>query len=61
MKLFKTLTPDEEVKFRAWARANYHPFSEISGVWHPSIQDECRKMNEEADFMPDEETRDSDA
>lgn len=45
MNLFRDLTPQEETTFRAWARENYKPFSDIRGVWHPVVQDECRKMN----------------
>jgi hypothetical protein len=48
MQLFRTLDPDEEAEFRAWARTNYDPLSPINGVWHPVIQDECRKINAEA-------------
>jgi hypothetical protein len=47
MKLFRELTPEEEEQFRKWARLNYEPFETISGVWHPVIQDECRRMNSE--------------
>ena len=48
MKLFKTLSESEEIIFRSWARLHYKPFEPIPGVWHPVVQDECRKMNEEA-------------
>lgn len=48
MNLFKQLSQEEEVEFRSWARDNYKPFTEISGLWHPCIQDECRVINEEA-------------
>jgi len=47
MKLFKTLSEVEEMKYRQWARNNYKPLHEIKGVWHPSVQDECVKMNSE--------------
>lgn len=47
MKLFRDLDETEERAFRQWARDNYTPFSPISGVWHPVIQDECRLINEE--------------
>ena len=50
MKLFKELTTNEEAKFRAWARKNYVVFKPINGLWHPTIQDECRKMNQEYEF-----------
>ena len=48
MKLFKDLLPEEESEFRQWARNNYVCFSNISGIWHPVVQDECRKMNDAA-------------
>lgn len=50
MKLFRDLTPEEEDSFRDWARQNYQPFSEISGVWHPVIQDEARRINEQTEL-----------
>ena len=46
--MFRRLSPDEEVEFRQWARENYNVFTDINGGWHPVVQDECRKMNEEA-------------
>jgi hypothetical protein len=53
MKMFMELSPDQEQKFRNWARENYHPFTEISGIWHPVVQDECVKMNKEnASYYP---------
>lgn len=45
--MFRFLTKEEEAKFRCWARENYTPFTEISELWHPAVQDECRKMCEE--------------
>ena len=45
--MFRFLTKDEEVTFRRWARDNYTPFTEISELWHPVVQDECRNMCEE--------------
>ena len=55
--LFRQLDEKEERKFRQWARETYIPFQPILGVWHPCVQDECRKMNEErgAFFTVDEE------
>jgi hypothetical protein len=46
--LFRTLSPEEIVAYQKWARENYVPGSEISGVWHPVIQRECVQMNEDA-------------
>ena len=51
MKLFKELTSEEEKEFREWARKNYVPFSEINGVWHPTVQDECAKINMETSIF----------
>lgn len=51
MKLFRDLTPEEEADFRKHARENYKPFTPILGVWHPVYQDECCKINKEADFQ----------
>ena len=48
MQLFRDLAPDEEQSFRQWARDNYKPFTNINGVWHPVIQDECRIINQAA-------------
>ncbi len=45
--MFRKLTQDEERDFRKWARDNYKRLDPIKGIWHPSVQDECRKMNEE--------------
>lgn len=45
--MFRFLTKDEEANFRRWARDNYTPFTEISELWHPAVQNECRKMCEE--------------
>ena len=45
--MFKQLTKQEEREYRKWAIENYEPFSEINGTWHPVVQDECRKLNQE--------------
>jgi len=45
--MFRFLTKDEEENFRLWARENYTPFTEISELWHPAVQDECRKICDE--------------
>jgi hypothetical protein len=45
--LFRALTPAEEAKFRSWARENYKPGAEIKGIWHPVVQDECVRINQE--------------
>lgn len=48
MELFRELSSEEEKEFRQWSRSNYKPFDDIRGIWHPIVQDECIKMNEEA-------------
>jgi hypothetical protein len=48
--LFRQLTEEEEKEFRQWARDNYEPYSEIKGIWHWIVQDECVKINKEYDF-----------
>lgn len=45
--MFRFLSREEEANFRLWARDNYTPFTEISELWHPVVQDECRRMCEE--------------
>ena len=45
MKLFKDLTDKEVAEFKDWARKQYKPFTEIKGIWHPVIQEECAKIN----------------
>jgi hypothetical protein len=50
MKLFRELSEEEILAFQAWARANYIPYSPIDGIWHPVIQEECVRMNKEAEL-----------
>ena len=45
--MFRELSKEEENEFREWARINYASGSEISTLWHPAVQDECNKMNQE--------------
>ena len=45
--MFRQLTKPEKEKFKLWAQANYIPHTEINPVWHPVIQAECRRINEE--------------
>jgi hypothetical protein len=45
--LFRELTETETKEFQQWARENYKPFSPIDGIWHPVVQKECAKINEE--------------
>jgi hypothetical protein len=46
--LFRSLSDEEEIPFRQWARNNYVPdFSFIEEISHPIVQDECRKIHAE--------------
>lgn len=44
--MFRSLSDEEEASFRQWARENYKKCAPISGAWHPVVQDECKKINE---------------
>ena len=58
MELFRELEDEEVEEFKVWARENYTPFSEIKGVWHPVIQQECIEINKESDVdLFDDEMR----
>lgn len=52
--MFRQLTEHEKEKFRQWARANYIPHTEINPVWHPVVQTECRRINEEIEVQSGE-------
>tara|TARA_Y100001951_G_scaffold31361_1_gene24535 strand:- start:17 stop:613 length:597 start_codon:yes stop_codon:yes gene_type:complete len=43
-ELFRDLNEAEEKEFRQWARDNYKAGDPIDTVWHPVVQDECKKM-----------------
>ena len=47
MSLFKPFEEIDVPVFKQGARDNYKPGEEISGVWHPVVQKECVKINEE--------------
>jgi hypothetical protein len=49
MKLFRKLSEEEEKEFRDHARRTYQPFTDIKGIWHPVVQDECRLINQNAE------------
>ena len=52
--MFRQLSKREESQFKQWARANYIPHTEINPVWHPVVQSECRRINEEIGINPGE-------
>ncbi|NIN00479.1 MAG: hypothetical protein GTO24_21075 [candidate division Zixibacteria bacterium] len=43
-KVFRELSPEEELEFRQWAHDNWSVGDEINSTWHPVVQDECRKI-----------------
>jgi len=45
--LFQELSPEQEQSFRKWARENYKALEHIKDIWHPSVRDECNKINNE--------------
>lgn len=45
LNLYRTLNKKEEKEFRQWARDNYKPGEPINEMWHPVVEDECKKMN----------------
>lgn len=49
--MFRQLTEPEKEKFRQWAQTNYIPHTEINEVWHPVIQAECRRINEDIEVQ----------
>lgn len=51
---FRRLTPQEEAAYRRWARQHYIPGSKIDPEWHPVVQAECARMNDEL-FTQEEE------
>jgi hypothetical protein len=53
MNLFRKVSEEQIPMFKAWARTNYVPYSIIKGIWHPIVQAECVKMNEEEEMKHD--------
>jgi hypothetical protein len=54
--MFRELSSEEEKQFRTWARSNYKLGESISGIWHPIVQAECVRINEQAAFYTEETT-----
>jgi|TARA_Y100000034_G_scaffold100282_1_gene123520 hypothetical protein len=46
---FRKLDEVEELEFRQWARDNYKKHDPIKGIWHPVVQEECVKINQETE------------
>ncbi len=46
--MFKKLSEAEAKEFREWARENYKAGEAISQAWHPVVQEECARINNEA-------------
>lgn len=57
MNLYRELNEKEKQDFRDWARVHYKPYSEIKGIWHVVVQEECVKINREADQVDCEDCR----
>jgi hypothetical protein len=47
--LSRSLTSEEVIEFRAWARDNYTSGDAINPLWHPIVRHECDMMNAEAE------------
>ena len=48
-KIHRVLSESEAAWFRKWGLANYKPYSPRDGHWHPVVQEECVRINQEAD------------
>jgi hypothetical protein len=46
--IHQSLTPEQEIQFRQWARDNYTPGDKINSAWHPVVINECNIINKEA-------------
>ena len=46
-RLFKALTPEEEKRSRAWARANWKMGQDVNTIWHPVVRAEIAQMQAE--------------
>ena len=44
---FRDLDAKEIESFKQWARDNHHPGAETSGLWHPIIREECKRIDKE--------------
>ena len=54
MQLFQDITASAEIQeFKQWASDNYEPHTPINGTWHPIIQAECVRINNEAQLSAD--------
>ncbi len=42
--MFRTLSKEEEVRYRKWARDNFQPGKEPNPCWHPIVRDEWKKI-----------------
>lgn len=46
-EMFRKLDDNEVKEFQEWARHNYIAGTDISKLWHPVVQEECKRMNKE--------------
>ena len=44
---FRKLGPEEEQKFRKWARENWKPGDKVDVLWHPVVRNEIEQMKDE--------------
>ena len=44
---FRDLDPDDELRFRAWARLNWTAGATPNALWHPVVRDEWSKIDRE--------------
>lgn len=52
-QLFKNLNDQQKEEFKKWAREHYRPGTPIFTTWHPVVQEECRKINDENGITED--------
>jgi len=57
---FQELDTEQEKAFRKWARENYEALAHINETWHPSVRDECNKINNELLANYEQQLADSD-
>ena len=49
MELYRTLSPEEEARFRLWADKHHKPRDPINEAWHPVVKDQCKVIDERGD------------
>ena len=59
--MFRSLSAEQVVEFRQYARDTYTPFEKINELWHPVCRDECEIINEEQSLTNTQYTEDLEA